>query len=126
MDSFWSWFWLLVYWFLFFAYLIVLFQIVGDLFRDKDLSGWWKAVWIIFLVFAPFITALIYVIARGNGMAERQVHAAQRARVDTESYIREVAHKSPTDQIADAKSLLDAGAITPEEFATLKSKALAA
>lgn len=125
MDSFWSWFWLLVYWFLFFAYLIVLFQIVGDLFRDKALSGWWKAVWIVFLVIFPFITALIYVIARGNGMAERQVQTMQRARVESESYIREVAHKSPTDQIADAKTLLDAGVITPEEFSALKAKALA-
>lgn len=125
MDSFWSWFWLLVYWFLFFAYLIVLFQIVGDLFRDKALSGWWKAVWIVFLVIFPFITALIYVIARGNGMAERQVHTMQRARVESESYIREVAHKAPSDQIADAKALLDAGVITPEEFSTLKAKALA-
>lgn len=125
MDSFWSWFWLLVYWFLFFAYLIVLFQIVGDLFRDRALSGLWKAVWLVFLIVFPYLTALVYVIARGGGMADRQVVAAQRARVDAESYIREVAHKPASEQIAEAKALLDAGAITPEEFGTLKAKALA-
>ena len=58
MDSFAQWFWLLIWWFLFFAYLVILFQIIGDLFRDHALSGWWKAVWIIFLIVVPFLTAL--------------------------------------------------------------------
>ena len=106
----WSWFWLLVYWFLFFAYLVILFQILGDLFRDRDLervvrrpsgSSAWSSL--------PFLTALIYVIARGKGMAERQMQAVQQARSDTDSYIREVAGKSPAEHIADAKALLDAG-----------------
>ncbi|KRD43678.1 PLDc N-terminal domain-containing protein [Cellulomonas sp.] len=125
MDSFLDWFWLLVYWFLFFAYLVILFQILGDLFRDRDLGGFAKAVWIIALVFLPFLTALIYVIARGKGMAERQMQAVQQARSDTDSYIREVAGKSPAEHIADAKALLDAGTIDANEFATLKAKALA-
>ena len=67
-----SFFWLLVWAFVFACYLIVLFQIVSDLFRDRDLSGWWKALWIVFLIIAPFLSALIYVIARGRGMAERR------------------------------------------------------
>ncbi|KQY46528.1 PLDc N-terminal domain-containing protein [Cellulomonas sp. Root137] len=125
MDSFLDWFWLLVYWFLFFAYLVILFQILGDLFRDRDLGGFAKAVWIIALVFLPFLTALIYVIARGKGMAERQMQAVQQARSDTDSYIREVAGKSPAEHIADAKALLDSGTIDANEFATLKAKALA-
>ncbi|WP_026075244.1 SHOCT domain-containing protein [Cellulomonas massiliensis] len=125
MDSFWDWFWLLVWWFLFFAYLIVLFQIIGDLFRDRALSGWWKAVWVVFLIVFPFLTALVYLIARGNGMAERQLQAVQRAKVETDSYIREVATKSPAEHIADAKALLDQGVISQEEFDTLKAKALA-
>ena len=71
MNSFSDFFWLLVWAFVFACYLIVLFQIVVDLFRDRDLSGWWKAIWIIFLIIVPFLSALIYVIARGRGMAER-------------------------------------------------------
>lgn len=125
MDSFLDWFWLLVYWFLFFAYLVILFQILGDLFRDRDLGGFAKAVWIIALVFLPFLTALIYVIARGKGMAERQMQAVQQAKSDTDSYIRDVAGKSPTEHIAEAKALLDAGTIDANEFAALKAKALA-
>ena len=70
-----SFFWLLVWAFVFACYLIVLFQIVSDLFRDRDLSGWWKAIWIVFLIIAPFLSALIYVIARGRGMAERHQEA---------------------------------------------------
>lgn len=125
MDSFWDWFGLLIWWFLFFAYLVILFQILTDLFRDRTLSGWWKAVWIVGLIILPFLTALIYVIARGNGMAERQISAVKAAKADTDSYIREVAGKSPADQISDAKALLDAGAINDAEFAQLKAKALA-
>ena len=126
MDSFWDWFWLLIWWFLFFAYLVILFQIIGDLFRDHALSGWWKAVWIIFLIVVPFLTALIYIIARGKGMAERQLQAVQQAKSDTDSYIREVAAgKSPAEHIADAKALLDAGTIDQSEFNQLKAKALA-
>ena len=125
MDSFAQWFWLLIWWFLFFAYLVILFQIIGDLFRDHLLSGWWKAVWIVFLTVAPFLTALIYIIARGKGMAERQLQAVQQAKSDTDSYIREVAGKSPAEHIADAKALLDAGTIDQNEFAQLKAKALA-
>ncbi|GCD18492.1 membrane protein [Cellulomonas algicola] len=125
MDSFWDWFWLLIWWFLFFAYLVILFQILTDLFRDRTLSGWWKAVWIVGLIVFPFLTALIYVIARGNGMADRQMHAVKQAKADTDSYIREVAGKSPAEHITEAKALLDQGVITPDEFARLKAKALA-
>ena len=76
MD-FWDFFWLLVWSFFFVCYLMVLFQVIGDLFRDKDLSGWWKALWIIFLIIFPFLALLIYLIARGRGMAERQAGEMQ-------------------------------------------------
>ncbi|WP_273652753.1 SHOCT domain-containing protein [Cellulomonas fimi] len=125
MDSFWSWFWLLIWWFLFFAYLVILFQILTDLFRDRTVSGWWKAVWIVGLIVFPFLTALIYVIARGNGMADRQVAVVKKAQADTDRYIREVAETSPAAHITEAKALLDQGVITPEEFSRLKAKALA-
>lgn len=123
--EFWDVFWLIVYSFFFIAYLFVLFQIVADLFRDHQLSGWWKALWVVFLIFLPVLTALVYLIARGRGMAERQQAAVLRAKSDTDNYIREVAGASPAEQIHRAKELLDAGAITPEEFASLKAKALA-
>jgi hypothetical protein len=77
------------------------------------------------LIFLPFLTALVYIIARGGGMAERQRNALQRAKADADAYIRDVAGKSPADQIADAKKLLDAGTINQDEFARLKAKALA-
>ena len=125
MSNFWDLMWLIVSTFVFIAYLLVLFQIVVDLFRDPELGGFAKAIWIIGLIFLPVMTALVYIIARGRGMAERQRSAVQRAKSDTESYIREVAGKSPAEHIADAKALLDAGTINQDEFARLKAKALA-
>ena len=111
--------------FFFVCYLMVLFQIITDLFRDRDLSGWWKALWIIGLLVFPFLVALIYLIARGRTMGERQVAAAQSARAATDQYIQSVAStSSPADQIASAKTLLDNGTITSEEFDRLKAKAL--
>ena len=126
MNSFWDWFWLLIWTFVFVAYLMVLFQIIIDLFRDKDLSGWWKALWIIFLIVFPFLAALVYLIARGQGMAERRAAEMQQAQADTDQYIKSVATSgNPADQIASAKALLDSGAINQEEFDKLKQKALA-
>jgi hypothetical protein len=98
---------------------------VVDLFRDASVGGFAKALWMIGLIFLPFLTALVYIIARGGGMAERQRAALQRAKSDADAYIRDVAGKSPADQIADAKKLLDAGTINQDEFARLKAKALA-
>ncbi|MGE5666027.1 MAG: SHOCT domain-containing protein [Betaproteobacteria bacterium] len=125
MSNFWDFVWLIFSAFLFIAYLFVMFQIVVDLFRDDKLGGFAKAVWIVGLIFLPVLTALIYIIARGSGMAERQLAAVQRAKSDTDAYIRHVAGKSPAEQIADAKALLDAGTITDDEYAKLKAKALA-
>ena len=126
MDSFWDFFWLLVWTFFFVMYLMVLFQIIADLFRDRDLSGGWKALWVIFLIIFPFLAALVYLIARGRGMAERHMAAARSAQAATDQYIKSVATQgNPADQIASAKSLLDSGTITQQEFEQLKAKALA-
>ena len=125
MNSFWDFFWLLVWSFFFVFYLMVLFHIIADLFRDRDLSGWWKAVWIIFLIIFPFLASLIYLIARGRGMAERQAGEMRRAQAASDQYIQTVAGQTnPAEQIASAKNLLDSGAITQEEFEKLKAKAL--
>jgi hypothetical protein len=123
-NNFWNIIWLFFWSFAFIAYLFALFAIISDLFRDHKLNGWWKALWIIFLIFVPFLTALVYLIARGPGMAERSQKEARQVQQSTDAYIREVASSSPADEIAKAKALLDAGTITPEEFAHLKSVAL--
>jgi|SRR5688572_19255146 hypothetical protein len=126
-GGFWD-FLLWLFWvFVFFAYLMVLFSIIGDLFRDSELNGWVKAIWIIFLIFVPFLTALIYLIARGNGMTKRSIAQATEMRKAQDEYIRATAGASGggADDIAKAKALLDAGTITQPEFEALKAKALA-
>jgi hypothetical protein len=130
--SFWDVVWLIIISFAFVAYLMALFSIFADLFRDTSMSGGLKAVWIVLLIFFPLITALVYIIVRGQGMQERSVAQQREARAQQDEYIRTVAAsssgssgKSAAEQIADAKSLLDSGTITPDEFAALKAKALA-
>jgi SNF family Na+-dependent transporter len=125
MNSFLDFLWLIIVSFAFVAYLIVLFQIVTDMFRDKTQKGWHKAVWIIFLIIFPLITAVVYLIARGSGMAERQVEYMKQAKSDSDTYIREVAGRSPAQEITDAKALLDAGSISADDFEKIKTKALA-
>jgi hypothetical protein len=124
--SFWDVVWFICITFAFMAYLMVLFSIVGDLFRDHEMSGFLKAVWIILLIFLPFLSALVYLIARGSGMAERSMKSAEQMRRQQDAYIREVAGQAtPADQIAQAKAMLDAGTITEQEYQSLKAKALA-
>ena len=124
MSNFWDLILLIASTFIFVAYLIVLFQSVVDLFRDTEMGGGSKVLWIVGLIFLPVLTSLIYILARGRGMAGRQSAAVGRARAEAEAYIRDVAGKSPADQIAAAKALLDAGTINADEFARLKAKAL--
>jgi hypothetical protein len=112
--------------FLFMAYLILVFVIVGDLMRDHKLSGWWKAVWIIALILIPWLTGLIYIIARGKGMAERSADEAARIQAAQADYIKQVSgNADPATQIANAKKLHDEGVISDQEFEELKAKALA-
>ncbi|WJL95609.1 SHOCT domain-containing protein [Microbacterium sp. ET2] len=115
--------WLMLWAFYFVAYLYVVIVIITDLFRDHRLSGWFKALWIIALVFVPLLTALIYIIARGRGMAERAHSPGPRTVAENDDY-RPAPSASPADDIAKAKELLDSGVITPGEFEALKSKAL--
>lgn len=125
MTNFWDIVLLMASTFFFVAYLMVLFHIVVDLFRDSELGGGYKALWIIGLVFLPVLTALLYILFRGRGIAQRQRDAMHRAKADADAYIRGVAAKSPADQISDAKKLLDAGTINADEYSRLKEKALA-
>ncbi len=124
-DSFWDYLWSAVVIFAFIAYLMILFNILADLFwRDHKTSGWIKAVWVLFLIVFPYVTALIYLIARGTGMSERAHDQALQAKQQTDDYIKQAAGRSPAQEIADAKALLEAGTITPADFDALKAKAL--
>ncbi|MDY7542300.1 MULTISPECIES: SHOCT domain-containing protein [unclassified Cryobacterium] len=107
------------------AYFFALFSVIVDLFRDRSLGGGAKALWFIALVVASVLTTLIYLIVRGQGMAERQAERVQEAQHATESYIQTVAGASPAEEITKAKALLDSGAITAAEYEALKARVLA-
>ena len=124
--NFWDFFWLMVWGFFFVLYLMVLFQIVVDIFRDASMNGWAKAIWLVALFLVPAVTALVYVIIRGKSMTQRETAARAASRGATEDYIRSVAGgPDPATQIGNAKALLDSGAITQAEYEQLKAKALA-
>ena len=125
--SFWDIVWFIIFSYAFIAYLMMLFSLLGDLFRDRETSGGVKAVWLLFFLFVPFLSAMVYLIVRGSGMAERSLHQMQAAKADQDRYIQQVAGQtSPAAQIAQAKSLRDSGEITPAEFDSLKARALTA
>lgn len=117
--SFWFFIWI--------AAIMVWFRCLFDMFSDHTLSGWGKAGWAIVLIFIPWVGALIYLIARGRSMTERQAKAVEQAQAAQADYIKQVAGSgsTPADQIASAKSLLDSGAIDQSEYDTLKARALA-
>jgi hypothetical protein len=117
--------WFIVVVFFFTMYLMILFSVIGDLFRDHETSGGVKALWILFFFVAPFLSLLIYLIARGKGMQERAIAAQQNQKAAFDSYVQSTASAAnPADQIAKAKELLDAGTISQQEFDAIKAKAL--
>lgn len=124
--SFWDIVWFIVISFAFVAYLMVMFSIITDLFRDESSSGWAKATWFVALILVPFLTACIYLVAKGGDMANRQARDRAAMLSQQEAYIRDVAGRTtPADQVAQAKAMLDSGVITDAEYADLKKKALA-
>jgi Phospholipase_D-nuclease N-terminal len=117
--SFWFFIWI--------AAIMLWFRCLFDMFGDSTLSGWTKAGWAVLLILVPWLGALIYLIARGRSMTERQMTRASELQAAQADYIKQVAGTptSAADQIASAKSLLDSGAIDQGEFDALKAKALA-
>ena len=122
-------FWDIVLWtfwvFVWVTAIFIWFRCVFDMFSDHTLSGWAKVGWSLLLIFLPWLGAFIYLVTRGRSMGERQMASMQRQQAAQEQYIKQVAGTSPTDQVANAKALLDSGAINQAEFDTLKAKALA-
>jgi len=109
--------------FFFVIWIWILIVVLSDLFRDHELSGWWKAVWVLFLVFIPFLTTLIYLIARGSGMRERSIKEQADAKKQFDAYVRETAGGgSQVDELAKLADLKAKGAISEEEFNSMKAK----
>ena len=124
-TPFWDVFWFIVISFLFLSYLILFFQVVGDLFRDREVSGAMKVIWIVALIVFPFLSLLIYLLTRGKGMAERQAQQAQDAQKAFDAYVKQAAGTGgAASELASAKSMLDSGAISAEEYERLKAKIL--
>jgi hypothetical protein len=118
--------WTMLIFFLWVIWFWILITVFADLFRRHDISGWSKALWFIFVIFLPFLGVLVYLGVNSKGMAERNVKDIRQSQAQTDEYIRTVAGSGGTaGEIERAKQLLDSGAITQEEFAALKQKALA-
>ena len=112
--------------FFFVIWIWILITILSDLFRDHELSGWAKAAWVLFLVFIPFLTALIYLIARGEGMRDRTIKAQADAKKHFDEYVRDQAQAaSPADELHKLAELKDKGALSAEEYDKAKAKLLA-
>ena len=116
--------WSLIVIFFMVVYFMMLFSVIVDVFRRHDIHGGKKALWLLFILAAPLLGLLIYLIVNGHGIAERQAKDAQRSQAQFDDYVKTVAGGS-ADQIAKAKELLDAGTISQAEFDQLKTKALA-
>jgi hypothetical protein len=109
--------------FLFAAWLMVLFSVISDLFRDHDLSGWGKAFWIVFLIFIPFLGVLVYLIARGHGMRDRALASQQEAQKQLDAYVRQTAGSgSAADELAKLAKLHDEKKLSDQEFEAAKAK----
>jgi uncharacterized membrane protein len=111
--------------FLFVVWIWILFTIITDIFRDHEMSGWAKALWILFLVFIPFLTGLVYLIVRGSGMRDRAIKAQTAAKKHFDEYVREQAHASPADELHKLNELREKGALSQAEFDQAKAKLLA-
>jgi hypothetical protein len=109
--------------FLFAAWLMILFVIIGDLFRDHTISGWAKALWVVFLIFVPFLAALVYLVARGDGMRERALAAQKHQQQEVDAYIRQTAGAGSTaDELTKLSELHDKGKLSDQEWEQAKAK----
>ncbi len=126
MNNFWDFLVWLFWFYVIISCIWIFITVFIDIFRDPSLNGWAKALWVLFLVFFPFLAAFIYLIARGRSMTQRNMERAQSMSAEQADYIRSVAGsgQSASAEIESAKRLLDSGAITQAEYESLKAKAL--
>ena len=118
--------WTMVVFFLWIAWFMLLFHAIGDVFRRRDIGGGKKTLWLIFMLFAPFLGVFVYLIANSDEMAQRNADQMAAARRDTDEYVRSVAGSAgAAGEIERAKGLLDSGAINQQEYDAIKAKALA-
>ena len=118
-------FWTLLIFFLWVAWFMLLFRVLADVFRRRDLGGGAKTLWVLFVIFLPFLGVFVYIITQNNGMTDRDLGQAQAAQAQFDTYVKTVASGGgAAEEIAKAKQLLDSGAITQAEFDSIKAKAL--
>ena len=120
-------FWMMLWFFLWIMWLMLLFRVFGDIFRDKDLSGWGKTGWIILVCVLPFLGVFIYLIARGHGMATRSMERAMENQQQFDDYVRKAAGTpgSRADELARLAELRSNGTLSEQEFQQAKEKVLA-
>jgi len=118
-------FWTMLIFFAFFIWIWLLFIVFADVFRRRDISGWAKVAWIVFIIILPYLGVFVYLIAEHNGMTERSIEQQEAAKTEVDQYVRSVARSDPAEQIAKGQELLRQGAITEAEFQQIKQKALA-
>lgn len=119
-------FWSMMWFFLFFIWIIILFQVFADIFRSRDMGGWSKALWVIFVVFVPYLGVFVYLIARGSKMQQHAVDDAQAMDAANKAYIRQAAGSgtSEAEQLDTLASLHTAGKLNDAEYATAKAKVI--
>jgi hypothetical protein len=123
--------WTTLWIFFLFMFIWVFVILITDIFRDHELSGWAKALWILLLIIFPLIGSLIYIIVRGPSMAERRAKEASEAKAQFDAYVRDAAASSPggggpADDISRLAALRDSGTITEEEFQSMKARVVGA
>ena len=119
-------FWTMLFFFAFVIWIWILFTVFADLFRRRDIGGWGKTGWIIFVIVLPYLGVFVYLIAEHKGMTERAIEQQQQAKTQMDQYVKSAAGQSdPTQQIAKGEELLKQGAITQAEFDQIKRTALA-
>ena len=118
-------FWTILWFFLWIAWIMLLFRVFGDIFRSHDMGGWGKALWSIFVILVPFLGVFVYVIARGHGMTQRDLEHVKAQQQEFQAYVRDAASTGGTaDELTKLADLKNRGVITEAEFAEQKAKLL--